>query len=344
MSWWAPSASATSCRARSTRRPRSRHRARSSRPTVDARGAGGRAARRCRWSTCSRRSRAGRRSSRSPPRSASSRSAAVDDGVGGDHDEHRGQRRARACRRPWPCRRPTSRRAARPRSWRTVSVVMIASAASGPPSVASAGRRGVDAGQQEVHRQPLADQAGRADDDVARRRRRATAPTCSAVRWVSWKPGAPVQALAPPELSTTASDPAVGDDLRDQMTGAASTRLLGEHGGRVVVGAVVDDEGDVGAAGGLQAGGDAGGPEAARGGDGHQEVPPVSEVGVMTRPARRQAVGGGAGVGDRARAPSRCRRSRTPSTEMLGGGERLEHLGEDAHGAERQRARRPRRA
>ena len=45
---------------------------------------------------------------------------------------------------------------------------MIASAAAGPPSTASAGRRGVDAAQQEVHRQPLTDQAGRADDHVTR--------------------------------------------------------------------------------------------------------------------------------------------------------------------------------
>ena len=166
---------------------------------------------------------------------------------------------------------------------------MIASAAAGPPSAASARDGRVDARQEEVHRQPLADEPGRADDDVARRRRRARSPTCSAVRWVSWKPGAPVQAFAPPLLSTTASARPSATTVRDQVTGAASTRLLGEDRGGVVVGAVVDDERDVGAAGGLQARGDARGPEAAWGGDGHQAVPPVSEVGVTTRPARRQA-------------------------------------------------------
>ena len=50
----------------------------------------------------------------------------------------------------------------------TVSVVRIASAAGAPPSAARARGSGVDAGQQQVHRQPLADEAGRADDDVTR--------------------------------------------------------------------------------------------------------------------------------------------------------------------------------
>ena len=92
----------------------------------------------------------------------------VDDGVGGDHAQHRRQRRVRACRRPWPCRRPSSRR-----GWvttavlATVSVVRIASAASAPPSASSAATAAVDAGEQLVHRQPVADQAGRADDHLA---------------------------------------------------------------------------------------------------------------------------------------------------------------------------------
>ena len=171
MSWSAPSASATSCRARSSadlghgigevvgagrRRPRRR------RP----------AARRCRWSTCSRRSRPGRRWSRSRARSASSRSAAVDDGVGGEHDEHRGQRRGEhAGALGHAADRPAVALATA--CLATVSVVMIASAASGPPSVGQRGGGGVDAGEQQVHRQPLADQPGRADDDVAGARCRA---------------------------------------------------------------------------------------------------------------------------------------------------------------------------
>ena len=91
-----------------------------------------------------------------------------------------------------------------------VSVVMIAAAAAGPPSAESP-PRGPHPGQQLVHRQPLADQAGRADRDLAGAD--TPVPTAaqraavrSAVAWVSWKPGAPVQALAPPELRTTARE------------------------------------------------------------------------------------------------------------------------------------------
>ena len=57
----------------------------------------------------------------------------------------------------------------------------------------------------------------------------------------------------------------------------------------VVVGAVVDDEGEVGPAGGLEPGDDTGGTEPTRGGHRHQVPPPVSEAGVTTKPARRQA-------------------------------------------------------
>ena len=52
-----------------------------------------------------------------------------------------------------------------------------------------------------------------------------TSATCSAVRWVSEKPWAPVQALAPPELSTTASARPSVTTWRDHVTGAASTRF-----------------------------------------------------------------------------------------------------------------------
>ena len=83
----------------------------------------------------------------------------------------------------------------------------------------------VDPGEQPVDRQPVADQAGRADGDVDRPRRRAPSPTHSAVAWVSWKPAGPVQALAPPELRTTASTRPSRTTCCDQTTGAALTRL-----------------------------------------------------------------------------------------------------------------------
>ena len=49
--------------------------------------------------------------------------------------------------------------------------------------------------------------------------------TCSAVAWVSGKPWGPVQALAPPELRTTASTRPSASTWRLHVTGAASTRL-----------------------------------------------------------------------------------------------------------------------
>ena len=88
------------------------------------------------------------------------------DGVGGDDHEHRGQLRARACRRPWPSRRSTSRRP-RPRpACCTESVVMIASAASGPPSAARAAYAASTPASRSAAVVPEPDQPGRADDDV----------------------------------------------------------------------------------------------------------------------------------------------------------------------------------
>ena len=49
--------------------------------------------------------------------------------------------------------------------------------------------------------------------------------THSAVAWVSWNPAGPVQALAPPELSTTASTRPSRTTCCVQTTGAALTRL-----------------------------------------------------------------------------------------------------------------------
>ena len=145
----------------------------------------------------------------------------------------------------------------------TVSVVMMASAASPPPSADSSAAaastpgsswsigsrtpiRPVEATATSVAEQPSA------------------AATCSAVAWVSWKPGAPVQALAPPELSTTASTRPSEATWRLHTTGAAWTRLPVKTAAAACGRAVVDDERDVGLAGGLEAGGDAGGPEALR--------------------------------------------------------------------------------
>ena len=68
---------------------------------------------------------------------------------------------------------------------------------------------------------------------------------CSAVAWVSWKPCGPVQALAPPALSTTARTMPARRTCWLHSTGAALTRLRGEDAGRGRVRPVVDDQGDV---------------------------------------------------------------------------------------------------
>ncbi len=53
-----------------------------------------------------------------------------------------------------------------------------------------------------------------------------TSARCSAVRCVSWNPGAPVQALAPPEFRTTARTAPADSTCWDQSTGAALTLLV----------------------------------------------------------------------------------------------------------------------
>ena len=93
------------------------------------------------------------------------------------------------------------------------------------------------------------------------------APTFSAVRCTSRKPSGPVHTLAPPELSTTALTTPSETAWRDQTTGAPTTRLVVNTAAAACGRAVVDDEREVRAARGLEAGGDAGGAEAGRRGD-----------------------------------------------------------------------------
>ena len=85
----------------------------------------------------------------------------------------------------------------------TVSVVMIATAASGPPSGESASTAtstpasSVSMGSRSPIR-PV-EQTTTSPAEIS-----SAAPTFSAVACVSWKPSGPVQTLAPPELRTTA--------------------------------------------------------------------------------------------------------------------------------------------
>ena len=86
--------------------------------------------------------------------------------VGRDDGEHRREVRDGSSRSPSPSRRRRSRRVATAATFDFVSVVRIASAASSPPSAESAASRGVEAGDDAVHRQRRADHAGREDDDL----------------------------------------------------------------------------------------------------------------------------------------------------------------------------------
>ncbi len=106
----------------------------------------------------------------------------------------------------------------------TVSVVMIASAAAAPPSPVSDAAAAVTPGRRRSigRRSPMSPVEHTTTSPAAAPR---TSATCSAVRWVSWNPGGPVQALAPPLLRTTASARPSSTTVRDHVTGAASTRL-----------------------------------------------------------------------------------------------------------------------
>ena len=106
----------------------------------------------------------------------------------------------------------------------TVSVVRMASAASVPPSADRAAAAPVT---------PAVSRSIGSSSPISPVEQTATSPaetpsacaTCSAVAWVSRKPWAPVQALAPPELRTTASTRPSTSTWRLHVTGAASTRL-----------------------------------------------------------------------------------------------------------------------
>ncbi|CCH71807.1 hypothetical protein BN11_110027 [Nostocoides australiense Ben110] len=107
----------------------------------------------------------------------------------------------------------------------TVSVVMIASAAAGPPSPDSS---------PATWAHPARSVSMGSSSPIMPVEQTATSPaempsnsaTTSAVLWVSWNPCGPVQALAPPELRMTASTRWSASTCRDQITGAAWTRFV----------------------------------------------------------------------------------------------------------------------
>ena len=113
----------------------------------------------------------------------------------------------------------------------TVSVVMMARAASSPPdsppaisctiSVTPASTLSIGS------RSPISpvEQTATSMAPVSVPQSDSAAATASAVAWVSWKPPGPVQALAPPELRITARSRPVVSTCWVHSTGAALTLL-----------------------------------------------------------------------------------------------------------------------
>ena len=170
----------------------------------------------------------------------------------------------------------------------TVSVVRIAVAAASPPAPDSAAAALSTPGSSASigSRSPIRPVEQTATSIAPMP---SAAATASAVACVSAKPALPVHALAPPALSTTAVSRPVVSTCWVHSTGAAFTRLLVKHAGRRVERAVVDDQREIGAAAGPDAGGDPGGPEAPGGGDAHGATPSALRPAVSGRPRTRLA-------------------------------------------------------
>ena len=106
-----------------------------------------------------------------------------------------------------------------------VSVVRIASAACTPPDRSASATAASTAGSSLSigSRSPIRPVEQTA---ISPAESSSAAASRSAVACVSWKPSGPVQALAPPELSTTARTRPPLTTWRDHVTGAACTRLV----------------------------------------------------------------------------------------------------------------------
>jgi hypothetical protein len=106
----------------------------------------------------------------------------------------------------------------------TVSVVLMAMAAFSPPcSLRAAAAFSTPGSSLSMgSRTPMRPVEATATSPAPIPR---TSAAFSAVAWVSWKPLGPVQALAPPELSTTAVSSPLLRTCSDHRTGAALTRL-----------------------------------------------------------------------------------------------------------------------
>ena len=191
----------------------------------------------------------------------------------------------------------SSRPAAAPSSWARESVVMIARAASGPPSSLSACTAAVTpaVSLSMGSRTPISPVLATATSIAPRPSSRRGVLGGGVGVLEALGPGAGVGAAG---VEDDGARPLAGQHLPAPEHRRGREAVGGEDGGRGVVRAVVEDDGDVGVAGGLEPGGDAGGarsPSAARdgsrrdsyereaGGLGQAE----GEVGALQRRSRR---------------------------------------------------------
>src|SRR5271165_4284688 len=152
------------------------------------------------------------------------------------------------------------------------------------------GDGGVHAGQELVYRQPLADQAGRADRDLPGPdfTERGGQVLGGGVRVLeAERPGAGV---GPAGVEHHGPDPAALDHLAGPGHRGGLHPVSGEHGGGGPRGPVVQDHGHVRLAGLLQPGRHSGGPETKRGGHAQGDTPCVVRPAVSGRPSMRLAI------------------------------------------------------
>jgi len=123
-----------------------------------------------------------------------------------------------------------------------------------------------------VHRQQFADQARRTDRDVAgARAQRLGDELGSAVRVLEALMAS--AGIGPAGVEEDRVHAPVGHDVPGPGHGGRLDAIRREDGGGVEAGAVVDHQGDIGSATGLEAGGHAGGAEALGCGDAHAVLP-----------------------------------------------------------------------
>src|SRR5690606_10294374 len=146
----------------------------------------------------------------------------------------------------------------------------------------------VHAGQELVHREALADEPGGADGDLGGAAAEGGGGLLGGGVGVleAFGAGAGVGAAG---VEDDGLELPVGQHLLGPFDGCGLDAVAGEAAGGRLGGAVVDDQREVGLAGVLDAGGDAGGPEALGGGDGHGATPFTVRPAASGSPSMRLA-------------------------------------------------------